>query len=137
MSTATDLPQAHTKTPYQDSTVVTAKYELDGVAEDGSSDASQQQFGSGFTRNDQRDMNRMGKNQELMVRASLDSTLKFVCLPSVADVSFFFDIQLHYHDPIYVGVPVAVSTGQFAPQTRNTVTDLAIAQIIKAFWMAA
>lgn len=76
MSTATDLPQGHTKTPYQDSTVVTAKYELDGIAEDGSSDASQQQLGSGFTRNDQRDMHRMGKNQELMVSGLFDAALR-------------------------------------------------------------
>lgn len=69
MSTATDLPHGQSKTPYQDSTVVAAKYELDGVAEDGSSDASQNQFGSGYTRNDQKDMHRMGKNQELMVGA--------------------------------------------------------------------
>ena len=69
MSTATDLAQGQNKRAFHDSAVVTAKYELDGVAEDGSSDASQQQFGSGFTRNDQKDMHRMGKDQELMVSA--------------------------------------------------------------------
>lgn len=94
MSTATDLPQGLTKAPYQESTVVTSKYELDGIAEDGSSNASQQQFGSGFTRNDQRDMHRMGKNQELMVRPALNclSDLLLIChsacfVPSQLSVS--------------------------------------------------
>ena len=71
MSTATDLPQGLAKAPYQEATVLTSKYELDGV-EDGSSDVSQQQqLGPGYTRNDQKDMQRMGKNQELMVNNTL------------------------------------------------------------------
>lgn len=69
MATATDDPQRPAKMPFQNSTVVASKYELDGV-EDGSSDASRQKFGSGYTRNDQRDMQRMGKKQELMVSAA-------------------------------------------------------------------
>lgn len=43
-----------------------------------------------------------------------------VCLPSVANVSFFFDLQLHHHDTVNVGVFVAVSTGQFDTETRNS-----------------
>ena len=137
MSTATDLPQGQTKTPYQDSTVVTAKYELDGVAEDGSSDASQNQFGSGYTRNDQKDMHRMGKNQELMVRASFDTILQIACSPSVANVSFLLDLQLYHHDTVYVGVFVAVSAGKSARETTNSVTNVPVAQIIKVYWMVA
>lgn len=66
MSTATDHPQGLTKTSYQDATVLAPKYELRRV-EGGSSDTSEQQFGSGYTHNDQRDMHRMGKNQEFKV----------------------------------------------------------------------
>lgn len=137
MSTATDLPQGQTKAPYQDSTVVTAKYELDGVAEDGSSDASQNQFGSGYTRNDQKDMHRMGKNQELMVRASFDSILQPLCSPSVANVSFLLDFQLYHHDTVDVGVYVAVSAVKSAREISNSATNVAVAQIIKVSWMAA
>lgn len=63
MSSSADVPG---KSPFQESTTrIPSKYELDGVVEDGDSNSSQLRYGT--TRHDQKDMHRMGKDQELMV----------------------------------------------------------------------
>jgi hypothetical protein len=66
MSAAMELPR---RLPNEKSQIAAAKYELDGIAEDGSSDVLPTPLASGYTRRDQQDMQRMGKDQELMVSA--------------------------------------------------------------------
>ena len=62
MSSAIDV---EAKNPYRESaTAIDSKYAIDGIVEDGGSDPS---LRYGETRNDQKDMHRMGKDQELMV----------------------------------------------------------------------
>lgn len=62
MSSAIDVEG---KSPYQESaTPVGTKYAIDGIVDDDGSNAS---LRYGETRNDQKDMHRMGKDQELMV----------------------------------------------------------------------
>jgi hypothetical protein len=62
MSTALDISLRSSKED-----VKTVKYELDGIIKDAPTT-----LGLGSTRHDQMDMRRMGKNQELMIRADLD-----------------------------------------------------------------
>jgi hypothetical protein len=73
MSIASDKPHHLGKTPVEGFKDVAAKYEFDGIAEDGSFDLLHSPLGNGSTRNDQRDMQRMGKDQQLMVSADCQS----------------------------------------------------------------
>lgn len=52
--------------PKHTATNVTTQYTLDGIDDDGLEHDTDTRFG-GHTKNDQRDMQRMGKQQELMV----------------------------------------------------------------------
>lgn len=62
MSSAIDV---EAKSPFHESaTAIASKFAIDGVVEDEASDSS---LRNGETRNDKRDMHRMGKDQELMV----------------------------------------------------------------------
>ncbi len=58
------IPHSLGKAPHEETVDVAAKYELDGIAE-----SVDPELDPGYTRNDRRDMHRMGKNQELMVSA--------------------------------------------------------------------
>jgi hypothetical protein len=71
MSTALDAPHPHSssKASCEEPQVTTAKYELDGIEDDIEDDNSPTSLRSGYTRHDQKDMRRMGKQQELMVSA--------------------------------------------------------------------
>ena len=62
MSSAIDV---EAKNPYREpASAIESKYAIDGIVEDDGSDPS---LRYGETRNDQKDMHRMGKDQELMV----------------------------------------------------------------------
>jgi hypothetical protein len=65
MSTA---PHSLSKAPHAETEDVAANLELDLIAGSGGSDESNK-LDPGYTRNDRRDMHRMGKEQELMVSA--------------------------------------------------------------------
>lgn len=66
MSSAIDI---EAKNPYRESAAaIESKYAIDGIVEDDGSDPS---LRYGETRNDQKDMHRMGKDQELMVNSIL------------------------------------------------------------------
>jgi hypothetical protein len=67
MSMASGLPNNLDKAPYEETHDVAVKYDLGG-AEGAGFDVSNAD--RSYTRNDQMDMQRMGKNQELMVSAS-------------------------------------------------------------------
>lgn len=69
MSTSTDiLGNGSGKEPLESASEVPKKYEIDVVDDDLGLD-NYHDRGDGFTRYDQKDMRRMGKNQELMVSA--------------------------------------------------------------------
>lgn len=77
------------KSPYHESaTVIASKYAIDGV-EDDRSDPS---LRHGETRNDQKDMHRMGKDQELMVTSLILLVLPWRWLTSTEDVSLLFHL---------------------------------------------
>jgi hypothetical protein len=60
------------KAPHEETVDVAAKYELDGIAE-----SVDPELDPGYTRNDRRDMHRMGRNQELMRMFRSFSTFSF------------------------------------------------------------
>ena len=68
MSTSADIPgYGSGKSPMDTATEVPKRYDIDGTDDDLGLDGYHDR-GDGFTRYDQKDMKRMGKNQELMVR---------------------------------------------------------------------
>ncbi len=81
MSLASGFPQSLSKAPYEKTKDVAAKYELDDIAEGGGSDVLNlhSPLSSGYTRNDQRSMHRMGKNQELRVSADFIVVMRISC----------------------------------------------------------
>jgi hypothetical protein len=76
MSVPSDHSQRSAKAPQ----VAADSYELDSIAEDGISDRLPSPLRSGYTRNDRRDMHRMGKNQELMRMFRFLSTVSFTAM---------------------------------------------------------
>lgn len=65
MATSGAYTNESRKVPQESTTEVSRRYEIDGVHDLGTN--SYQHRGDGFTHYDQKDMQRMGKNQELMV----------------------------------------------------------------------
>lgn len=66
------------KSPYHESTTpVVSKYAIDGIVDD---DGSNPSLRHGETRNDQKDMHRMGKDQELMRMFRSFSTFSFTIM---------------------------------------------------------
>lgn len=88
--------------------VAADKYDPDGIADDALFEDLSPHMRSGYTRDDQKDMHRMGKNQELMVSKD-DSSWRISDSSSVANVSIFVDGQFHHVDSGYVGVRHHVS----------------------------
>ena len=97
MSTASDLPpHSLNRTSDGKSNDMTSSHALDGIARDDGINVSlsPSQLGSGYTRNDQSDMHRMGKTQEL--RVGMDGRVTRIDRSrAVADVSSDFNLQFH------------------------------------------
>ena len=69
-------------------TVISSKYAIDGIEDDGSDPSLRH----GETRNDQKDMHRMGKDQELMVTSLVLLVLPWRWLTAAAHVSLLFHL---------------------------------------------
>lgn len=57
----------------------------------------------GYTHNDHRDMQRMGKNQELMASTDFHVVIGIPAYVHLANVSSFIDFQFHRHDSVHLG----------------------------------
>ncbi len=98
MSTVSHLPHRLNRTSDGKSNDVTATYALDSMAQGDGPDGAL----SGHTRNDQMDMHRMGKDQELRVSADV-RVRRISCSCAVANISSDFDVQFRHLDSGDVG----------------------------------